>query len=174
MVQRALESMTFISELQEDQLAVRCASLLKDLLVIEESAARKQDQGSANNGEDRDFVITRAPFFGGIKLSRRGVAAVNPSSSEQNQSASEAISIGGIGSIRVNTPSSNDLAPANIASQHATLEPLQSQQDFIMQPDQLLSDIAFDDWSVLGMDSAFFESLMQGSGNIALDTTNIN
>jgi hypothetical protein len=174
MVQRALESMTFISELQEDQLAARCASLLKDLLVIEESAARKQEQGGANNGEDRDFVITRAPFFGGIKLSRGGVATVNLSRSDQNQSLPGGISIGGIGSIRVDTPSSNDLTPANVASQHATLEPLQSQQDFIMQPDHTLSDIAFDDWSVLGMDTAFFESLMQGSGNIAFDSTNIN
>ncbi|KAG9756205.1 hypothetical protein KCU73_g5034, partial [Aureobasidium melanogenum] len=174
MVQRALESMTFISELQEDQLAARCASLLKDLLVIEESAARKQEQGGANNGEDRDFVITRAPFFGGIKLSRGGVATVNLLRSDQNQSLPEGISIGGIGSIRVDAPSSNDLAPANVASQHATLEPLQSQQDFIMQPDQTLSDIAFDDWSVLGMDTAFFESLMQGSGNIAFDSTNTN
>ncbi|KAG9655361.1 hypothetical protein KCU64_g6590, partial [Aureobasidium melanogenum] len=174
MVQRALESMTFISELQENQLAVRCASLLKDLLVIEEGAARKQDQGNGNDGENRDFVITRAPFFGGIKLSRGGVATVNPSRSEQNQNSSEAISIGGIGSIRVNTPSSNGLTPANITSELTISEPLQSQQEFIMQPDQILSDIAFDDWSVLGMDTAFFESLMQGSGNIAVDTTNTN
>lgn len=172
MVQRALECMTFISELQEDQLAVRCASLLKDLLVIEESAARRPDQSSANNGEDRDFVITRAPFFGGIKLSRGGIVTVNPSRSEQNQSLSEDISIGGIGSIHVNTPKSNNLTPVNVTGQHATLESLQPQQDFLMQPDQMLSDIAFDDWSVLGMDSAFFESLMQGNENNALDTTN--
>ncbi|KAK6005810.1 hypothetical protein QM012_007452 [Aureobasidium pullulans] len=172
MVQRALECMTFISELQEKQLAVRCASLLRDLLVIEESAARNREQGSVNDGEDRDFVITRAPFTGGIRLSRGGVATVNPSGPEQNQSLSEIISIGGIGSIRVDTPSSNNLTPAEITSQHITSEPLRSQQEFIMQPDQMLSDIAFDDWSVLGMDSAFFESLMQGSGNIALDTSN--
>ncbi|KAG9938603.1 hypothetical protein KCV05_g37, partial [Aureobasidium melanogenum] len=104
-----------------------------------------QRLGNANDGEDRDFVITRAPFFGGIKLSRGGVATVNPSRSEQNQSSSEAISIGGIGSIRVNTPSSNGLAPANVTSELTISEPLQSQQEFTMQPDQILSDIAFDD-----------------------------
>lgn len=91
MVKRALECMTFMSELPKDQLAVRCASLLRDLLVIEESAARKSDQSIANDGEDRDFVITRAPFFGGIMLSRGGIVTVNPSRSEQNQSLSEDI-----------------------------------------------------------------------------------
>jgi hypothetical protein len=192
MVQRALECITFISELQEDQLAVRCASLLKDLLIIEEGAARKQDQGvnksregPDNNEDGRDMLITRAPFLGSMKLSRGGIAVVAPPRAEHNQGSGD-ISIGGIGSIRVNNPRSNHSTPAEQApgaprQQTGTIpEPSHlensTQQDFLMQQDQIFSDIAsgFDDWSVLGMDTAFFESLMQGSGNMPFDMSSTN
>lgn len=192
MVQRALECITFISEAQEDQLAVRCAALLKDLLIIEEGAARKQDQDvnrshvNPDNAEDsRDMLITRAPFFGGMKISRGGIAVVAPLRAEHNQGSGD-ISIGGIGSIRVNNPRSNISTPVEwapgVARQQTSVNPdtsyLESaiQQDFITQQDQIFSDIAtgFDDWSVLGMDTAFFESLMQGSGNTAFDISSTN
>jgi hypothetical protein len=192
MVQRALECITFISELQEDQLAVRCASLLKDLLIIEEGAARKQDQGMNrsreghdNNEDSRDMLITRAPFFGSMKISRGGIAVMAPLRAEQNQGSGD-ISIGGIGSIRVNDPRSTHSTPAEqapgasnqqtgIISEPSHLESA-TQQDLVMQQDQIFSDIAsgFDDWSVLGMDTAFFESLMQGSGNIPLEILGTN
>jgi hypothetical protein len=187
MVQRALECITFVSELQEDQLAVRCASLLKDLLIIEEGAARKQDQGvnrsregHDNNEDSRDMLITRAPFLGSMKLSRGGIAVVAPPRAEHNQGSGD-ISIGGIGSIRISNPRSNTSTPAEqaagasrqqtgIISEPSHLENA-TQQDFRMQQDQIFSDIAsgFDDWSVLGMDTAFFESLMQGGGGMPLD-----
>jgi hypothetical protein len=192
MVQRALECITFISELQEDQLAVRCASLLKDLLIIEEGAARKQDQGvnrsrerPENNEDTRDMLITRAPFFGSMKISRGGIVVVAPLRAEHNQSSGD-ISIGGIGSIRVSNPKSNTSTPAEqalgAARQQTGIVPEPShlenatQQDFLTQQDQIFSDIAsgFDDWSVLGMDTAFFESLMQGGGNMPLDISGTN
>ncbi|CAD0107000.1 unnamed protein product [Aureobasidium uvarum] len=174
MVQRALDCMTFISELQKDQLAVRCASMLKDLLVIEEGAARKQSQDGAETEDGSDMLIIGAPFFSGMRISRGGIAAVTPSRN-QNQGLSGAINIGGIGSIRVNTPSSSNLTTADNASCPRVSESLQQQQhDSLMQPDQNLSDITFDDWSVLGMDTAFFESLMQGSENISLNLSNTN
>jgi len=189
MVQRALECIAFISELQEDQLAFRCASLLKDLLIIEEGAAQKQNQGDnqsregPDNAEDsRDMLITRAPFFGGMKISRGGIAVVAPHRSEHDQGPAD-ISIGGIGSIRVNNSRSSHATPAEhtpgiarrqtgVVSESSHLESA-TQQDFIMQQDQIFSDIAtgFDDWSVLGMNTAFFESLMQGSGNTGFDIT---
>jgi hypothetical protein len=192
MVQRALECITFISELQEDQLAVRCASLLKDLLIIEEGAARKQDQGvnrsregHDNNEDSRDMLITRAPFFGSMKISRGGIAVVAPLRAEHNQGSGD-ISIGGIGSIRVNNPRSSNPTPAEqapgAARQQTGIVPEPSylenatQQDFLTQQDQIFSDIAsgFDDWSVLGMDTAFFESLMQGGGGMPLDISGTN
>jgi hypothetical protein len=192
MVQRALECITFISEVQEDQLAVRCASLLKDLLIIEEGAARKPDQSmnrsheEPNNEEDsRDMLITRAPFLGGMKISKGGIAVVAPLRAEHNQGSGD-ISIGGIGSIRVNNPRSNAPTPAerapSITRQQTGImsEPSHpesaTQQDFLTQQDQLFADIAsgFDDWSVLGMDTAFFESLMQGGGSMPLDLSGAN
>jgi hypothetical protein len=192
MVQRALECITFISELQEDQLAVRCASLLRDLLIIEEGAARKQDQGvdrprgEPDNDEDsRDMLISRAPFFGGMRISRGGIAVVAPLRAEHNPGSGD-ISIGGIGSIRVNNPRTNTSTPAEqsqglAGQQTGTIpEPPRlenaTQQEFLIQQDQVFSDIAsgFDDWSILGMDTAFFESLMQGNGNMPLDMSGTN
>jgi hypothetical protein len=192
MVQRALECITFISEVQEDQLAVRCASLLKDLLIIEEGAARKPDQSMNRSHEDpdneedsRDMLITRAPFLGGMKISRGGIAVMAPLRAEHNQGSGD-ISIGGIGSIRVNNPRSNAPTPAerttSVPRQQTGVVPEPShlesatQQDFLTQQDHLFADIAsgFDDWSVLGMDTAFFESLMQGSGNMPLDLSGTN
>jgi hypothetical protein len=189
MVQRALECITFISELQEDQLAVRCVSLLKDLLIIEEGAALKQDQGvdrprgEPDNDEDsRDMLISRAPFFGGMKISRGGIAVVAPLRAEHNSGSGD-ISIGGIGSIRVNNPRTNASTPVEqsqgLARQQTGTIPEQphlenaTQQEFLTQQDQIFSDIAsgFDDWSILGMDTAFFESLMQGSGNMPFDVS---
>jgi hypothetical protein len=192
MVQRALECITFISDLQEDQLAVRCASLLNDLLIIEEGAARKLDQSVNRTREDpdneedsRDMLITRAPFLGGMKISRGGIAVVAPLRAEHNQGSGD-ISIGGIGSIRVNNPRSNAPTPAErnpsvprqqtgIISEPSHLESA-TQQGFLTQQDQLFADIAsgFDDWSVLGMDTAFFESLMQGGGSMPLDLSGTN
>lgn len=187
MVQRALECITFISELQEDQLAVRCAALLKDLLIIEEGAAGKKDQGVSqpheeqdNDEDSRDMLITRAPFFGGMKISRGGIAVVAPLRAEHNQGSGD-ISIGGIGSIRVNNSRPNIATPAEQApglmrqqtcgvTEPSYLEN-STQQESLTQQDQIFSDIAtgFDDWSVLGMDTAFFESLMQGNSNTAFD-----
>lgn len=41
MVERTLENMEFVSELQQDTLLVKCAKLLRELLAIEEDAAQQ-------------------------------------------------------------------------------------------------------------------------------------
>lgn len=76
-VARALECMRSMPELREDMLAVKCAALLKDLLAIEAAAADQSnyaiDVTREANGvmeSDRDLLIMRVPYIGGIKISK--------------------------------------------------------------------------------------------------------
>ena len=82
-----------VSEMHEDVLAVRIASLLKDLLQIEDEAAhhaRSRDSKEAHYQEDtlleaRSMFIMRVPYVGTIKLSRQGITAVPLASMEQDE-----------------------------------------------------------------------------------------
>jgi hypothetical protein len=65
-VQRMLECMKMLSELHEDVFAVKCGSLLKDLLAIEEAVAMQSSQSQSQAPYDSaNRVITiRVPFIG--------------------------------------------------------------------------------------------------------------
>lgn len=76
-VARALECMRSMPELREDMLAVKCAALLKDLLAIEAAAADQSNYAVDVTREtneviesDRDLLIMRVPYIGGIKISK--------------------------------------------------------------------------------------------------------
>ena len=117
MVERALECCKDMS-LQQDVLAARCAVVLQDLLAIEAEAAHehKIGGGSSSNtdGSDRKLLIMKVPYIGGIQISRKGITAVAPSTIEQESGMQEGITLGGIGSVHVNTP----LSPPQSTSGH--------------------------------------------------------
>lgn len=179
LVERALECMPFVSELQEDMLVVRCVALLRDLLIIEQEAAREHDESSSHQGSQtyetgRDLLIMRAPFLGGIKISKGGVAAVASLRAEEGRDLSGGVSIGGIGSLRVNSPIPEPPVLSGQSSGEASVHEGMTgvsqacPNEFFMQQDQVVSEVAanFDDWSVLGMDIAFFENVMRGNEGI--------
>ena len=185
MVERTLENMDFVSELQQDTLLVKCVRLLKELLEIEEDAAKAHrdnvDQ-SQNGAETRDYgrnmLIARAPFLGGVRLSKEGIAVAN---ADQDGGLSESTRIGGIGSIHINSLRSSEIDPIQIALD----EPQQSGNtssamrttfnEFGMQGDYSLLEgtASLDDWAFLGTDTAFFESLMRGAGDMPIDSGDI-
>lgn len=118
MVERTLENMEFVSELQTDTLLVKCANLLTELLAIEEDAARQHQRsvGQPQHATEaskhgRNILIARAPFLGAIRLSKEGIAAAGVSKADQENSLSESTNIGGIETIHVNNsrPAETDL-----------------------------------------------------------------
>ena len=186
MVERTLENMEFVSELQQDTLLVKCVRLLTELLEIEADAAKAhqdnvdQPQGGAETRDyGRNMLIARAPFLGGIRLSKEGIAAAN---ADQDSGLSESTSIGGIGSIHINSLRSSENDPTQIALD----EPQQSgnisnamrttSNEFGMQGDYSLLEgtASLDDWAFLGTDTAFFESLMRGAGDMPIDGANFS
>jgi hypothetical protein len=182
MVQRTLENMEFVSELQQDTLLVKCAKLLTELLAIEEDAAKthrhgvdQRQDGAETRDYGRNMLIARAPFLGGIRLSKEGIAAAK---ADQDSGLSESTSIGGIGAIHINSlrPSENDpnqtaldvpVQQSNTTSNAMPTAP----HEFAMQGDYSLLDgtAGLDDWAFLGADTAFFESLMRGAGDMPID-----
>jgi hypothetical protein len=195
MVERTLESMQFVSELHQETLMVKCTKLLTELLAIEQDAAseqnRRENQALGGTGErdrGRNMLIMRAPFLGGIKLSKEGVAALAASKADQDPNPLESTIIGGIGSIHVNGLKSSRpdegnrtlSVPGPQAAQlyhHPNNEPNLAQtmpDDFIMNEDNFVLDNAtsLEDWAFLGTDTAFFESLMRGAGDMPLDSAN--
>lgn len=178
-VERTLENMEFVSELQQDTLLVKCAKLLTELLDIEEDAAKAHRHGvhqPQDGAETRDYgrnmLIARAPFLGGIRLSKEGIAAAK---ADQDSGISESTNIGGIGAIHV-----KNLRLSEVETQIASDAPLQQSDashvapavldDIAMQGDYSLLDgtAGLDDWAFLGADTAFFESLMRGAGDMPI------
>lgn len=181
MVERTLENMEFFAELHQDKLLVKCAKLLKELLAIEEDAAQQhrhnidhsqQEAGAREHG--RNMLIARAPFLGGIRLSKEGIAATATSKADQDSSISESTSIGGIGAISLR-PSGTDPSQTamNVPGQQSNDTSIDAiptaSNEFAMQGDYSLLDgsMSLDDWAFLGTDTAFFESLMRGAGDMS-------
>lgn len=192
MVERTLENMKFVSELHQETLMVRCARLLADLLAIEQDAAREHQYGEGRPrlgmeelDHGRKMLIMRAPFLGGIQLSKAGIAALATSKADQDRSLLESTSIGGIGAVHVDSlrPSEKD-GSERMTSVHGlqaapSLRSMVSSQqempdDFVMNEDHVFLDSAasLEDWAFLGTDTAFFESLMRGAGDVTLDGAN--
>jgi hypothetical protein len=184
MVERTLENLEFVSELQPDTLLVKCAKLLTELLAIEEDAAQQHrrsvvqpQHGTEAREYGRNMLIARAPFLGGIRLSKEGIAAAGTSRADQDNSLSESTNIGGIGAIHVNnsrpaetdpTQTTSD-APEQVSNVSHVAQAVSD--DFVMQGDYDVLDGAtsLDDWAFLGTDTAFFESLMRGAGDMPID-----
>jgi len=183
MVERTLENMEFVSELHQNTLLVKCAKLLIELLAIEEDAAQEHrrsveqhQHGTEARDHGRNMLIARAPFLGGIRLSKDGIAATGTSKADQDNGLSESTSIGGIGAIHVNNLRQSETDRTQIALGYPGQQPnvshvVQTASDEFMQDDYTLLDgsMNLDDLAFLGTDTAFFESLMRGAGDGSAD-----
>ena len=174
-VEQALDCIDPMSDLHGDVLAVRCAALLRDLLAIEEDAARQhslrvsQSHDVYSQRDQRDILVMRVPYLGSIQISREGVTALPAANIAQTKSSSDGVTIGGIGSMLGRQPHSSghskDQGTPNIAMLSAvppaaTHDLSRDHSSDLMYPDPTAS---FDDWVFQGVDTAFMENLMRGS-----------
>jgi hypothetical protein len=171
-VKRTLDCLQSMSDLHQDVLSVRCVALLGDLLAIEEDAAHgsksRQPQTGETNDTGRNVLIMRVPYLGAIQISRNGIANVAPLGSKQGSSFGEGVTIGGIGSLHVNSPiapaHTNDGRPAEMSTNNVA--PLWTPTAGHTMSDQHNQEIypdaaaGMDDWVFQGLDTAFFDNLM--------------
>jgi hypothetical protein len=181
-VEQALECMKSMSELRKDVLSAKCAALLKDLLAVEADAAQGQSH--------RNVLIVQVPYVGTIRIGPEGISSMAPSRMAQDRDLYEGVTIGGIGSLHLNSSKlpeySNDEVAAEIAAsqiatthstdatstqQHATHATQVAPGDLSLQQDQMFPDAAasMDDWVFQGLDTAFFDVIMRGVEDRQLD-----
>lgn len=192
-VERALECMKTMSELRDDVLAAKCGILLKNLLAVEANAAQAQrhdtrelQETDGDHGDDETVLIINVPYLGAIRIARRGTITMTPTGRlGQERDLHEDVTIGGIGSLRVNGPHlpvpSNVDGPSDVAAprtataraipapstQHAMVAGQVGSGDTVAQQDQMFPDAAasMDSWTFQGFDTAFFDVLMRESRN---------
>ena len=191
-VTRALDCIEPMPELHSDVLVVRCVALLRDLLVIEEDAARQNGllSNPPNNANSQNhIIIMRAPYLGNIRISGEGISALSAVNVDQSQHMAEGVTIGGIGSMMLRrhgsakveqesharkitaTPvtfSSADFDAGRIESGHS--QNVVPHATAMPHPPMVWNDVAppfpaasFDDWDVQRVDSALMERLLRGS-----------
>ncbi|KAL6690472.1 hypothetical protein J3F84DRAFT_212881 [Trichoderma pleuroticola] len=184
-VERALQCMKSMSELHEDVFAAKCAALLKDLLAIEADVAWHTLREPAQSSEDRHSAfVTIVPYIGAIRIGRHGPASLSPLEVEQERGSNDGVTIGGIGSMHIETPR---LSYHGACAGHVRLdcvapeEPVMRELDgpldhgnvaystqvpaaacTMQREDQRYPDAAtLDDWVFQGFDTAFFQTLMR-------------
>lgn len=174
-VEQALECMKTMSELRKDVLTAKCATLLKNLLVVEADAA----QGLSH----LNVLIIQVPYVGAIRIAPEGISSVGkPSNMAQDRDIHDGVTIGGIGSLHLNfsripnhhsdgeslaAPEAATTLSTNMTStqQHATHVNQYASGDLYMQHDQMMFPDAaagIEDWAFQGFDTAFFDVLMRG------------
>lgn len=172
-VEQALECMNSMSELREDVLTAKCATLLKDLLAVEADAAQGQIH--------RNVLIMQVPYVGAIKISPEGISSNVPSRMTQDRDLPEGVTIGGIGSVYLDNSALPETVFEIAASQPPTTNPISatSSQEHAKHTAQVSSDgqskqqddffpdaaASLDDWVFQGIDTAFFDVLMRGAEN---------
>ncbi|PNP57804.1 hypothetical protein THARTR1_01962 [Trichoderma harzianum] len=183
-VERALLCMKSMSELHEDVFAAKCAALLKDLLAIEADAAWHTLREPAQSSEDRHSAfVTVVPYIGAIRIGQHGPTSLSPLKAEQERGSNDGVTIGGIGSMHIETSRlschgaghvrldcvapeepvmrelDGPLAQGNVA--YSTQVPAAACT--MQQEDQRYPDAAatLDDWVFQGFDTAFFQTLMR-------------
>nr|OQO26623.1 hypothetical protein B0A51_06685 [Rachicladosporium sp. CCFEE 5018] len=188
-VQRAIECIQSVRDEREEALALKCAALLQDLLVVEDEIAKEREfPDSADETDTGSILMLRVPYIGHVTISRRGFAIMAPTTAEQLEASDHDITLGGIGSIRAshpNTPGHEERASdvhdqtsatwrlmykSTAQSGSGTLgNPLS--QDTIGQTEPMFPNAAagLDDWSFQGLDTAFFDNLMRGSSSVLPD-----
>jgi hypothetical protein len=186
-VERALECMKCTFELRNDALTAKCAVLLRSLLAVEADAAQGHTYHAHAleriNDYDKDSpntLIITVPYIGIVRIAREGMICMPPFNKMQDRGDVEDVTIGGIGSVHVNSPRLLDYTdvaavPQETTSQagnapsalhHAThISQLTSSDVFPLQDQEFPNaSNSVNDWELPDFDTAYFDVLMQGAG----------
>jgi hypothetical protein len=187
-VEQALECMQSVSELHEDVLTAKCATLLMSLLEIE---AGPDDRSSSHaQGDDQNVLVVKVPQVGVIKIARDGIS-ITPFDTEQEQVHHDGVTIGGLGSFHIRAPRASDhddlITPHTTASHTSTqaVRPSSSRKCDGQASQATSGDVVFalpeetfpdgsagmEEWFFQGPDTAFFDILMRGAGEQPLNCT---
>ncbi|PVH95581.1 hypothetical protein DM02DRAFT_600670 [Periconia macrospinosa] len=198
-VERALECMASMSELRDDALSAKCVVLLRDLLAVEQDAAQDHTYRAHAleriNDDEKDnpnTLIINVPYLGIVRIARDGMVSMTPFKKTQDREVVEDVTIGGIGSLRVNSPrmpdSNNTDSTSDVAAvpqeaiseainapstvKHSGHIPQSISEDIFAQQDQFFpnASASIDDWVLQGFDNAFFDVLMHGAGDQQLNS----
>ncbi|RVX75134.1 hypothetical protein B0A52_01411 [Exophiala mesophila] len=193
LVEQALECMNSTTEPREDVLAAKCTQLLRHLLAAEAGAAQSHQVGHVSENDQNcekacNAFIIKVPYVGGIQISRQGITYVptNKATAAEGRLNHEGVTIGGIGSMRMDTPTvgdnvyyNNDLCPGPVIvssfentvsgpsiQQNATQVYQEASEDLFSNQEDMWPDAAagLDDWVFQGLDTAFFDTLMREAG----------
>ncbi|KAL3473406.1 hypothetical protein BJX99DRAFT_233690 [Aspergillus californicus] len=184
-INQALDCMKSMSELHEDVLAAKCAVLLRDLLAIEAVAAQRRHGYRGQTNDTSTELSIQVPYLGTVRVVPQGIT-FTPYQKTRNYpppQESAGVTIGGIGSIQVQSPASPlspDNQTINYHSDAGAIQAPAAQQcmsgmppDCSLNQDQMFPDAAagLDDWVFQGFDTAFFDTLVRGLGDQPLDFT---
>jgi hypothetical protein len=181
MVEQLIESMEVAARLTTDPLTSKSAEQLQRLLEVEGEAARgtrHMIENTVNDIEDRcgDQLQLSIPYFGIVKIGTSGITKLGPT---QQGSTIPPINAG-----QPELVSHVGMSPATFEQQAMSTCSAMSQDQQRLDP----SHIAFpspsntiwdqqqwqqypgvaasmDDWTFQGVDAAFFDSLMRGTGS---------
>jgi hypothetical protein len=135
------------------------------------------------NDYDKDSpntLIITVPYIGIVRIAREGMICMPPFNKMQDRGDVEDVTIGGIGSVHVNSPRLLDYTdvaavPQETTSQagnapsalhHAThISQLTSSDVFPLQDQEFPNaSNSVNDWELPDFDTAYFDVLMQGAG----------
>jgi hypothetical protein len=191
-VARALDCIDPMSEVHGDVLTVRCAALLRDLLAIEEDAARQHGLPAHQPNcakSQHHILIMRVPYPGSIRISCEGVSILSAANMDQSQDMAEGVTIGGIGSMMrrrrasatveqqsqardvTATPATHTSANFDASSTDSGYARIVEPEVTAMQTPQTVPNdmsppfpvASFDEWSFKGVDTAYMETLLRGN-----------
>ncbi|KAF2186092.1 hypothetical protein K469DRAFT_664586 [Zopfia rhizophila CBS 207.26] len=183
MMEQVLENMEGVARLSTDVLSERSSSLLKSLLALEADAAEGKPADSEI--DDGQFLRLGIPYFGTIRICRGGVVV-----SMEAPHGYTADQVGGRFGAGVLPPVqppfdvATAMPPTPQQTQHITrasspaaqLPGLPAHQPLVPQSPTAINDALqqqylypgltadADDWAFQGVDMAFFDSLIRGSG----------
>ncbi|CAG8908673.1 unnamed protein product [Penicillium egyptiacum] len=188
-VERALECMESMSEQHEDVLTAKCAVVLKNLLDIEAGPAESHSDDGQE--DDQNVLVVKVPYAGAIKIARDGIS-ITLFDKEQEQVPNEGVTIGGFGSIHVRTPHDSghtdpvtpdavaagataDVVRPSSARKHGRPVSQARSGDIFALPEETFPAAAAgtEEWLFQGLDTAFFDVLINGAGEQPLNGTDI-
>ncbi len=171
MLEQALEKMDVISKANKDVVTEQSAKLIRRLLEIEADAAQGNSYATArtdDGGEKEDELRLHIPYLGVIKIARQGPISREPHPTFQAETSSRTIPFTPCPHAAeqpLGQPTFTGDCPQSCHEQ--SMLQYHNNQDVNVQSQIYLPPIAanIDDWAFQGVDMAFFDSLMKGTGS---------
>ncbi|KAF2727554.1 hypothetical protein EJ04DRAFT_557304 [Polyplosphaeria fusca] len=167
MMIQVLESMDYIAKYNDDALTAESATLLHRLMDVEEEAAQALKAGGATVEIGTTLELSIPPL-GSVVVSRNGIISVGDDTSKQILEVPSRIELtsdipgGPSDSVHVaNFDFFRDISRPLPDPTILPSTPLSEQQKF---GPALVAGV--EDWAFQGVDAAFFDSLMRGSGSV--------